>query len=419
MTPSTLDLIVYSAQLFLIVATAAAASAALPLPSRARLGYWRAVVLLCVAVPLVPAIPALAGRAPVGDIVARFQITAGPAAGRSSILGTIANGLPLFLAAGVIVRMQWLAAGCAALLRLRRAGEAAVLDADAEALRLRLAPAAGWRWHDAVGQPVTFGLRRPVIVLPRDLLTLSDAARHSVLCHELLHVERRDWAWLLVEEAVRSLFWFHPAVRWAVHEVQVSREQLVDERVVDITAARRDYMEALMTFANAPQSRRIALSVMGRGQLRARIANLARLSRGSVRGAGWRAGVLVLVTAAAAVATASARPTGHGLDTGAAPQGRTVYSSKDSGVQLPTVIFRVSPQYPSGAQARKVQGVVELECVVPPTGTPENIAVVRTLDDELDRAAIEALQQWRFNPGTKDGEAVSVQVHIMMNFTLK
>jgi bla regulator protein blaR1 len=291
-----------------------------------------------------------------------------------------------------------------------------VLDADEEALRLRLAPAAEWRWHEAAGQPVTFGVRRPIILLPGSLRTMTGGARRAVLCHELLHVARRDWAWLLAEEAVRSLFWFHPAVRWAIQQVQVGREQLVDERVVDITAVRRDYMEALMTFSDSPLTFSVALSFIGRGQLRARIANLARLSRPSAGRAGWRAVLLTLVTAAAGVATVSALPLGHAA---AAPQGGPIYTAKDPGVQLPTVIFRVSPQYPAGAQARKVQGVVELECVVTAAGITEGISVVKALDDELDQAAIEALLQWRFKPGTKDGEAVPVQVHIMMNFTLK
>jgi TonB family protein len=414
MTVSTADLVTYAAQLLVIVAAAAAASAALPLPPRGRVAYWRGVVVFCLLLPVVPAMPALAGRAPVGEIVARFQAAASPAAGRPSLVATIANNLALLLAAGALVRGLWLAAGCAALFRLRRSGTAAVLTEDEEALRLRIAPAAEWRWLD-VGQPVTFGLRRPTILLPPSLHTMTSAARRAVLCHELLHVARRDWAWLLIEEAVRSLFWFHPAGRWAIQQVQVAREQVVDERVVDITAVRRDYMEALMTFSDSPPSFRVALSFIGRSQLRARIANLARRSRLSARRAGWRAALLIVVTGVAGVATVSALPRSRA----AAPQGGTIYTAKDPGVQLPTVTYKVSPNYPPDAQARKVQGIVELECVVTTAGVTEGVQVVKAVDDDLDRAAVEALLQWRFNPGTKDGEPVPVQVHITINFTLR
>mgnify|MGYP003509931133 FL=1 len=37
----------------------------------------------------------------------------------------------------------------------------------------------------------------------------------------------------------------------------------------------------------------------------------------------------------------------------------------------------------------------------------------------LDEAAIQALKQWRFDPGTKDGKPVAVRVEVEMSFTLK
>jgi TonB family protein len=47
--------------------------------------------------------------------------------------------------------------------------------------------------------------------------------------------------------------------------------------------------------------------------------------------------------------------------------------------------------------------------------------VTRSLDAEhgLDEAAVTALEQWRFEPGRKDGKAVPVQVDIEMRFGLK
>ena len=47
------------------------------------------------------------------------------------------------------------------------------------------------------------------------------------------------------------------------------------------------------------------------------------------------------------------------------------------------------------------------------------MTVTRSLDAELDEEAIKAAKQWDFKPGTKDGEAVAVQVNIEMTFTLK
>ena len=103
---------------------------------------------------------------------------------------------------------------------------------ELEALRAAVAPRAEFRWSDDLQQPVTFGIRRPVVLLPRRFSELTGDARRAVACHELLHVARRDWMWIVLEAYVRALFWFHPAVWWLVDRIQLAREQVVDELVV-------------------------------------------------------------------------------------------------------------------------------------------------------------------------------------------
>jgi TonB family protein len=71
-----------------------------------------------------------------------------------------------------------------------------------------------------------------------------------VLAHELAHVQRRDWLWVIGEEIVRSIFWFHPAVWWLVSRVQLARETVVDELSILATNARRTYLDALLAFAD-------------------------------------------------------------------------------------------------------------------------------------------------------------------------
>ena len=100
------------------------------------------------------------------------------------------------------------------------------------------------------GQPVTFGFRRPVVLLPEILRTQSADIRRVVLCHELFHVRRHDWVWVVAEEVVRAVFWFHPAVLWLISRVRLAREEVVDELTVLATSERRAYMEALLVFAD-------------------------------------------------------------------------------------------------------------------------------------------------------------------------
>jgi TonB family protein len=92
-----------------------------------------------------------------------------------------------------------------------------------------------------------------------------------------------------------------------------------------------------------------------------------------------------------------------------------------NGVTLPRVLREVKPQYTSDAMRAKVQGTVLLECVVRPDGSVSDVQVVRSLDSTfgLDQEAIKAAKQWRFAPGTRLGEPVSVLVTIELTFTLR
>jgi TonB family protein len=90
------------------------------------------------------------------------------------------------------------------------------------------------------------------------------------------------------------------------------------------------------------------------------------------------------------------------------------------GVTLPRVISEAKPQYTADAMRAKVQGSVLLECVVETDGTVGEVHLIRSLDREsgLDESAIRAAKQWRFTPGTRDGQPVPVIITIQMAFTL-
>jgi TonB family protein len=92
-----------------------------------------------------------------------------------------------------------------------------------------------------------------------------------------------------------------------------------------------------------------------------------------------------------------------------------------NGVTLPRVLREVKPQYTSDAMRAKVQGTVLLECVVRPDGNVTDVQIVRSLDSTfgLDQEAIKAARQWRFAPGTRQGEPVAVLVTIELTFTLR
>jgi protein TonB len=88
------------------------------------------------------------------------------------------------------------------------------------------------------------------------------------------------------------------------------------------------------------------------------------------------------------------------------------------GVSSPHAIYAPDPEFSEEARKERFQGTVVLWVIVGPDGRTHDIRVHRSLGMGLDEKAIEALRQWRFEPGRKDGIAVAVQVNVEVNFRL-
>jgi TonB family protein len=89
------------------------------------------------------------------------------------------------------------------------------------------------------------------------------------------------------------------------------------------------------------------------------------------------------------------------------------------GVTPPTVISRVEPQYTDEARDARYQGTVVVSATIQKDGTLKVDKVLRELDYGLTEKAVEALQQWKFKPGMRNGEAVAVSLKIEVNFNLR
>jgi TonB family protein len=89
------------------------------------------------------------------------------------------------------------------------------------------------------------------------------------------------------------------------------------------------------------------------------------------------------------------------------------------GVTPPKVLQKTEPAYTKDATEAKIQGAVVLSVTVGSDGVARDITVKRSLDPGLDNNAIAAIQQWKFQPASKDGAAVSVMSTIEVNFRLK
>jgi len=87
-------------------------------------------------------------------------------------------------------------------------------------------------------------------------------------------------------------------------------------------------------------------------------------------------------------------------------------------VTPPQALDQVPPFYAPDAMRRGVQGSVLLELTVLPDGRVGEIKVIRSLDPDLDRAAVAAATKWRFRPALRNGQPVAAPVTVEMAFTL-
>jgi TonB family protein len=250
------NLVAYSAQVALLVLVGAGLGALVRVDAAGvRYVYWRALLALCFVLPWLPARRAVVVT--VGEIapIALLPSSSLSAGAQTLPVGAAATDwvslLGWVLVVGVVLRLCRVGLGLWRLRRLRKTGTIAPLCLVHEEAQELVRARAEIRYVSG-GQPVTFGLRRPVVLLPEMLRGQSDQIQQVVLCHELFHVRRRDWIWVVAEEIVKAALWFHPAVLWLVARVRLAREEVVDELTVLATSQRRAYIEALLVFADTP-----------------------------------------------------------------------------------------------------------------------------------------------------------------------
>jgi len=397
------DVVAYSLQLALLVGAAALLARLLPLrPPRVALAYWQALLLACVSLPLgqprqEPHAPPARLGVPVAGATQELQ----PAAAPPPIAWPSARAVILVLALGVALRGAWIAVGLWRLRGLRRSGRPlpSGLPPIQQAQAL-VGVGAEFYGSDATDVPITFGLRRPAVLLPEAVLAMPAATQQAIVCHELLHVRRKDWAWAVVEECAKALLWFHPAIAWLVSRIQLVREQAVDRAVVALSSSREDYVGALLAVARArPQSSLVpAPPFLRRSRLKQRVAEILEegtMSRTRLTTNLLASGVVVALSLAAGLRL-------FPLEARAA-------ASDDKPIQVlrggENLLHGPRLEYPPRALERGVQGEVLLEVTRDERGEVQDARVLSG-PDELRAAALRSVLGWHYSsaagPGTSE-----------------
>lgn len=207
-----------------------------------------------------PALPAAQGN----------QHADSPASAATSATATTATALPPPVVPRAEWRWQriagwlWLAGaglmllwrGCSLWITLRmiqRAQRIAGPLADvvarmAERCGLRLAPVV--KLTAQLASPAVAGVVRPVLLIPAAALAgLSPRELEFILAHEFAHIRRQDFLIGLLQSAVETILFFHPAVWWVSRRLNAEREHACDDAAARITGDRRAGATALARLA--------------------------------------------------------------------------------------------------------------------------------------------------------------------------
>lgn len=88
-------------------------------------------------------------------------------------------------------------------------------------------------------------------------------------------------------------------------------------------------------------------------------------------------------------------------------------------VKAPILVERVDPAYSAEARAHRISGIVIVEALIDRSGNVAEVNVLKPLPFGLDRAAVDAVKQWKFKPATQNGKPVAVLFNLTVNFILK
>jgi TonB family protein len=100
--------------------------------------------------------------------------------------------------------------------------------------------------------------------------------------------------------------------------------------------------------------------------------------------------------------------------------GRIFYFYGLDGTVIPKCIQCPNPSYTDSARRAKISGVVVISGVVTPDGKIEQTRVVESLDPALDKASLDILRSWRFDPAKDpDGNLVPVRILLEVSFRIR
>lgn len=369
-----------------------------------------------------------------GDGTARHPAatTVTPFSTPTMLCGVWVGGTVLLLVAGLVRlirglrRVRWQAVPFSP-------GDQLRLEALASRVGLHPGRVAGY-YVPPSGWLGVVGLFRSRIIVPEGLFSaLNDKEAESVLLHELVHVKQHDNLRRFFQAGVVAVFWFHPLVWWLDRRLRWESERACDEQVLLLTNENRAYASGLI------KAMRYALGldlpgVSGMSRMRVKSRIQAVLNHQNRKDSPVKLALMVSVLVglfglttlfaaapvpAPAEGTAAATPSKtveHPVDQSkvASDLGATTPLPADKVWQvteldqIPIVRLQTQPVFPPELKKAGVKAEVIVSWVLDLDGNVGEVKVYSSTDHRFDQASMDAVRQWKFRPGMKDGHPVKV-----------
>lgn len=143
--------------------------------------------------------------------------------------------------------------------------------------------------------PFTFGLLKPRIFLPAGL---KPDEQEYILCHEHVHIKRKDYLVKNLVFLLTAVYWFNPFVWLAFYFLERDMEMACDEKVISIMGSgiKRQYSQSLLNFAQGRDDIAVTTFAFGGNNVKQRVKNV--LSYNGAKTWGIVIGILILLAAA-------------------------------------------------------------------------------------------------------------------------
>jgi len=150
--------------------------------------------------------------------------------------------------------------------------------------------------------PVTFGMIKPVILIPQSL-TAEPQKMNLAVRHELTHIQQSDFGTHLLVTAIQAVFWFHPLIHILSSQIVEYREMRCDSLIIaDSSVSRKEYASLLFELLPMPNlNQKVSVNMaQSSSNLKERIDRITRQTANQVYP--YRSSLTMLTTLLVALA---------------------------------------------------------------------------------------------------------------------